>query len=296
MDREQLLQYWGEPQHIHDLSGLNEIGMIRLVDVMGDDSSIVQAARVSYGAGTKTVREDEGLIRYLIRHAHTTPLEMCEIKLHVQCPIDVMRQWIRHRTASVNEFSTRYSVVETLPNNTVPGTWRSQSTTNKQGSAGYLDQQTGVTLSEFETTLHDMCYDVYNTCLDAGVSREQARRNLPLCTRTEFYWKINLHNLLHFLRLRMDSHAQEEIRVFANKIWEIVKDWVPLAAQAFSDYRMNSVSFGAKEIEALKFLLSTKAMNIIEDEEQRRLLFDSVGITSRTERIEFVNKFRRFYD
>ena len=227
-------------------------GFVRVVDYMGTDSSIVQAARVSYGTGTKKVREDRGLIRYLMRHAHTTPFEMCEIKLHVKVPMDTWRQWIRHRTASVNEYSTRYSVAIDEAQRTIGEEWRQQSSSNRQGSEGYVDASLGDQLSARESELHELSRSIYEERLELGVAREQARKDLPLSTYTEAYWKTNLHNLLHFLALRMDPHAQLEIREYATTIGEeIVKRWCPVAWEAFLDYRVNSMDFSEPELACL---------------------------------------------
>jgi thymidylate synthase (FAD) len=190
-------------------------GFVRLLDYMGDDAAVVQAARISYGAGTKRVHEDRGLIRYLMRHLHTTPFEMCEIKLHVRVPMDAWRQWIRHRTANVNEYSTRYSVAIDAAQRTPSDEWRRQSTVNRQGSSGNLPTELGECLSAAEQELQEKARAVYEVRIAAGVAREQARKDLPLSTYTEAYWKIDLHNLLHFLHLRMDEHAQREIRAYA---------------------------------------------------------------------------------
>lgn len=217
-------------------------GFVRLVDYMGNDASIVQAARVSYGEGTKKVHEDRGLIRYLMRHRHSTPFEMCEAKFHVRVPMDAWRQWIRHRTANVNEYSTRYSVAITETQRTEADQWRKQAEQNRQGSAGYFSDDMGKKLSDEETKLIAHAHEVYQNRLDQGVAREQARKDLPLSTYTEAYWKVDLHNLLHFLALRMDSHAQLEIRDYATCIGEeIVKRWVPLTWEAFVDYRFDSM-------------------------------------------------------
>jgi len=213
-------------------------GYVRVVDYMGSDAAIVQAARVSYGAGTRRVSEDRTLIRYLLRHRHTTPFEMCEIKLHVRVPMDCWRQWIRHRTANVNEYSTRYSLAIDAASRTEPGQWRLQSAANRQGSAGLVDREVGARLSAREREHQQQARELYQERLDAGVAREQARKDLPLSTYTEAYWKIDLHNLLHFLGLRADSHAQEEIRAYATLIGEqVVSRWVPLAWEAYLDYR-----------------------------------------------------------
>jgi thymidylate synthase (FAD) len=228
-------------------------GFVRVVDYMGDDGSVVQAARVSYGTGTKRVHEDRGLIRYLLRHAHTTPFEMCEIKLHVRVPMDAWRQWIRHRTANVNEYSTRYSVAIDAAQRTAPTQWRLQSADNRQGSSGFLPVDQGEALTRAEADLQDLARRTYDARLAAGVAREQARKDLPLSTYTEAYWKVDLHNLLHFLRLRMDDHAQEEIRAYAAVIGEqIVGKWVPLVWEAFTDYRRESVSLTRVEIDIVK--------------------------------------------
>ena len=173
-------------------------GFVRVIDYMGSDASIVQAARVSYGDGTKKGSDDEHLIRYLIRHRHTTPFEMCEIKFHVRVPMDIWRQWVRHRTASINEYSTRYSLAIDSARSTAEGEWRSQSSTNRQGSGEMLDLETGRELTEQEATLHEECRRIYLERIDRGVAREQARKDLPLATYTEAYWKCNLHNLLNF--------------------------------------------------------------------------------------------------
>ena len=218
-------------------------GFVRVVDYMGNDSSIVQAARVSYGKGTKQVHEDRGLIRYLLRHWHSTPFEMCEIKLHVRVPMDTWRQWIRHRMANVNEYSTRYSEAIDSAQKTDPAEWRTQSGGNRQGSDGFLELDLGKKMTEAETELLQLARATYEERLKQGVAREQARKDLPLSTYTEAYWKMDLHNLLHFLRLRMDDHAQWEIREYAKTIGEqIVQKWVPFVWEAFQDYRFESVS------------------------------------------------------
>ena len=227
-------------------------GLVRVVDYMGDDQAVVQAARVSYGDGTKKTSNDRGLIRYLLRHRHTTPFEMCSLKLHVRVPMDAWRQWIRHRTASVNETSTRYSIAIDSAQKTGPDQWRIQATDNKQGSSGWLDTTTGAALTRAEADFQNEARRVYNERLEHGIAREQARKDLPLCTYTEAYWKMDLHNLLHFLALRMDPHAQKEIRDYATVIGEeIVSRWVPLTWEAFQDYRMGSVSFSRIEHEIM---------------------------------------------
>lgn len=231
-------------------------GFVRVIDYFGSDESIVQAARVSYGKGTKKIREDEALIRYLLRHQHTTPFEMCEIKLHVRVPMDCWRQWIRHRTANVNEYSTRYSIAIDAAETTDSNEWRKQAVTNRQGSEGFIDASLGKELTKQESELHRLTRDVYQSRIDSGVAREQARKDLLLSTYTEAYWKIDLHNLLHFLELRMEANAQLEIRKYAEVICnEIVKKWCPISWQAFWDYRMNSMTFSGLEIKVISAML-----------------------------------------
>jgi len=224
-------------------------GFVRVVDYMGNDSSVVQAARVSYGKGTKKLREDETLIRYLLRHHHTTPFEMCEIKLHIRVPMDCWRQWIRHRTASVNEYSTRYSLAVDAAQRTKPEEWRTQGTTNRQGSDGVLTAEQGTYFTAQESELQEFSRKVYNERISAGIAREQARKDLTLSLYTEAYWKIDLRNLLHFLALRMEAHAQEEIRTYAATIGnEIVSKWCPIVWNAFQDYLFNSIELSKQEI------------------------------------------------
>lgn len=219
---------------------------VELIDCMGTDASIVQAARVSYGAGTKTPSNDTALIRYLLRHRHTTPFEMVEFKFRIKCPIFVARQHMRHRTASINEISARYSVIE--DEYYTPAPFRKQSTDNKQGSSGPIDSDTNAEITERYTYLCREAFEVYNMMLEKGVSRELARCVLPQSTMTHFYWKINLHNLFHYLRLRMDPHAQWEIQELARQIFRYVKEKVPIAAQAFEDYCVETVTFSRPEL------------------------------------------------
>jgi thymidylate synthase (FAD) len=267
-------------------------GFVRVVDYMGSDESIVQAARVSYGKGTKKVTEDRGLIRYLMRHHHTTPFEMCEIKLHVRVPMDTWRQWIRHRTANVNEYSTRYSIAIDASQKTGFTEWRMQAKNNKQGSEGYFPEEIGSKLTEREKELQDFAREIYQERLSIGVAREQARKDIPLSTYTEAYWKIDLQNLLHFLGLRMESHAQYEIRCYANIIGsEIVNRWCPVAWEAFQDYRMNAISFSNQETGILKELYKG-------NKSEANKLADSFGwlkiidkrFTKNIERMEFEEK------
>lgn len=267
-------------------------GFIRVVDYMGNDSSVVQAARVSYGTGTKQVSQDKGLINYLMRHKHTTPFEMCDIKFHIKLPIFIARQWIRHRTASVNEYSARYSILTNefyLPEK---HNIAAQSLTNKQGREhGAVPDELAEEVLNILKNDAELCYDHYISMMNQnehgeiineeniGISRELARMNLTLNYYTEWYWKINLHNLLHFLQLRADSHAQYEIRVYANEMLKIVQKWVPYVYDAFLDHRVNSVN------------LSSHAWNVI----KRRLAgedvsFETSGMSKR-EWEEYLEKF-----
>lgn len=230
-------------------------GFVCLVDCMGDDAAVVQAARVSYGAGTKKVSDDRTLIRYLMRHRHTTPFEMAEIKLLVRVPMDCWRQWIRHRTANVNEYSTRYSVAIDSAQSTPPTQWRTQSAANRQGSGDFLPADVGARLTAAEEAFQQSAAKLYIDRLDAGVAREQARKDLPLCTYTEAYWKVDLHNLLHFLSLRMDDHAQWEIRQYARTIGEkVVQPLFPVVWEAFVDYRLGAAFLSRLDIGVIERL------------------------------------------
>lgn len=231
-------------------------GFVRLIDVMGDDDAIVQAARVSYGAGTKRVTEDRGLIRYLLRHMHTTPFEMVEFKFHIKLPIFVARQWIRHRTANVNEYSGRYS--EMKDEFYVPSIdqIRPQSTTNKQGrSSDAMPREVAERIASRMEATQSQLYAEYQELLGEDLARELARINLPVSNYTEWYWKIDLHNLFHFLRLRIDPHAQYEIRVYGEAMAQLVKDVVPVAWEAFEDYILHAAKFSRNEMAALASLL-----------------------------------------
>ncbi len=230
-------------------------GFVCLVDVMGDDASVVQAARVSYGQGTRPVSDDRTLIRYLMRHRHTTPFEMAEVKLLVRVPMDCWRQWIRHRTASTNEYSTRYSEAIDSMQITPRGGWRAQSADSKQGSSDVLSSEIGLELSASELSLQNNARVIYEMRLKAGVAREQARKDLPLSTYTEAYWKIDGNNLFHFLGLRMDSHAQLEIRTYANAISKLIQGIVPFAWEAFEDYQLNAMTLSQPEIWEIHRLL-----------------------------------------
>jgi thymidylate synthase (FAD) len=231
-------------------------GFVTLVDVMGDDQSVVQAARVSYGEGTRKVSDDRGLIRYLLRHRHTTPFEMAEVKLLVRVPMDCWRQWIRHRTANVNEYSTRYSLAIDAMQTTMPDGWRTQAANNRQGSGAALDAKLGAELTAAEAEFQRAARALYEQRIAQGVAREQARKDLPLSTYTEAYWKVDLHNLLHFLALRMDSHAQWEIREYARTIGEqIVQPLFPLVWEAFVDYRMEGLFLTRLDREVIRRLM-----------------------------------------
>ena len=269
-------------------------GMIRVVDYMGNDAAIVQAARVSYGSGTKTPSDDRSLIRYLMRHRHSTPLEMCEIKLHVKLPVFVARQWIRHRTANVNEYSARYSILANEFYVPEPDQIMPQSKTNKQGREGTLPEEVRQAMRSTIEMHSANSYDLYKELLtgwpwfnedgdrwiddgdggkeseshdtifahekDHGMAREMARMVCPPNIYTEWYWKVDLHNLLHFLSLRADPQAQMEIRAYAEVICEIVRGWCPDAFEAFEDYRMNAVTFSAQEIAAIRRKLAGKSV------------------------------------
>jgi thymidylate synthase (FAD) len=233
-------------------------GFVRLIDVMGDDAAIVQAARVSYGSGTKKVHEDRGLIRYLMRHLHTTPFEMVEFKFHVKLPIFVARQWIRHRTANVNEYSGRYSEMKDEFYVPEPDQVRAQSAMNKQGRADTaFDANEAEKIRTSMQQTQDMLYGQYQELLSTDLAREIARINLPVSNYTEWYWKTDLHNLFHFLRLRIDAHAQYEIRVYGEAMAEIVKAAAPLAYEAFEDYILHARRFSRTELDVMRSLLSS---------------------------------------
>jgi len=249
----------GMEAHLYKAAPVLDHGFVRVVDYMGDDAAICQAARVSYGRGTKSVSNDAGLIRYLMRHWHSTPFEMCEVKFHVKLPVFVARQWIRHRTANVNEYSARYSILDREFYIPRAQDLAAQSTTNNQGRGEVL------TGDEAERVLHILkddagrAYDHYEEMIgqegQQGLARELARMNLPANIYTQWYWKVDLHNLFHFLRLRADAHAQYEIRVYADAICEMVKDWVPAAYGAFEDYRMGGANLSARQLDCIRAML-----------------------------------------
>ena len=248
-------------------------GFIRVVDYMGDDQAVVQAARVSYGKGTTRVSEDRGLIRYLMRHRHSTPFEMCEIKLHVKLPMFIARQWIRHRTASINEYSARYSVLDKefyIPD---AKDLAVQSVSNRQGRGAVLSETDSNEALKMLKRDAEKCFDTYEYLLNEksngdiidnnrdGLARELARINLTLNTYTQWYWKTNLHNLMNFIYLRADSHAQYEIRVYADIIYDIMKAWVPITAEAFSSYRSGSIELSAEAMKVIKLLIAGKKID-----------------------------------
>jgi len=257
-------------------------GFIRVIDYMGDDSSIVQAARVSYGKGTKQISQDRGLIHYLLRHRHTTPFEMCDIKFHIKLPIFVARQWIRHRTASVNEYSARYSILGKefyLPEREQLA---AQSKTNRQGKEELLTDEEAAKVMNYLKQDALTCYDHYQEMLNEdefgnpldesrnGLARELARMNLTLNYYTEWYWKINLHNLLHFAALRADKHAQYEIRVYADIMLDIIKKWVPITYEAFMEYKVNGAHISGNAVKMLKKLIN-----------KEKISFEESGMTKR---------------
>ena len=244
-------------------------GFVRVIDYMGDDAAIVQAARVSYGRGTKRVQEDAGLIRYLMRHRHSTPFEMCEIKFHVKLPIFVARQWIRHRTASVNEYSARYSILDKEFYIPSPENLAAQAVINRQGRGDVLEGEEAAEVLDLLRSDADRTYANYAHMLNEGddadpnrrgLARELARMNLTLNTYTQWYWKTNLHNLFHFLSLRADAHAQYEIRVYADEMLTMTEAWVPIATAAFRDYRLGAVTLSAQMVAVVKRMLAGEAV------------------------------------
>lgn len=249
----------GMEAHLYHAKPVLDHGFVRVIDYMGDDSAICQAARVSYGRGTKSVQNDEGLIRYLMRHWHSTPFEMCEIKLHVKLPVFVARQWIRHRTANVNEYSARYSILDREFYIPEPDALNAQSVVNNQGRGAVLEGAEAARVLEILKSDSNRAYDNYEAMISdegqSGLARELARMNLPANIYTQWYWKVDLHNLFHFLRLRADAHAQYEIRVYADAICEMVKDWVPAAYGAFEDYRLGGATMSGKALDCVRRML-----------------------------------------
>ena len=257
---------------LYDALPVLDHGFVRVVDYMGDDSAIVQAARVSYGKGTKQVQNDAGLINYLLRHRHTTPFEMCEIKYHVKLPVFVARQWIRHRTANVNEYSARYSVLDNEFYIPAPEQLAAQSAANRQGRGEVLEGDEAAGVLDLLKQDSAKCYAHYEEMLNeradgsvidegrAGLARELARMNLPLNIYTQWYWKIDLHNLMHFISLRADPHAQYEIRAYADILFETLKCWLPITAQAFQDHVMTGVKLSGPALEVVKRLVAGEAV------------------------------------
>jgi len=266
-------------------------GFVRVVDYMGDDAAIVQAARVSYGRGTRKINEDRGLVRYLMRHRHTTPFEMCEIKLHCKLPIFVARQWVRHRAANINEYSARYSILDREFYLPAPEDLGVQSTGNRQGRGASIAAERATAVLALLRDDAERCYAHYQDLLnlddagnalragEEGLARELARMNLTLNYYTQWYWKIDLHNLLHFLSLRLDAHAQVEIRAYADVLADIARRWVPLAWEAFVDYRIDGAQLSRAERAALIELLAGRTPN-----------FAALGLSAREQR-EFEEKF-----
>jgi len=253
---------------LYDALPVLDHGFVRVIDYMGDDAAVVQAARVSYGRGTRKVHEDAGLIRYLMRHWHSTPFEMCEIKLHVKLPIFVARQWIRHRTANVNEYSARYSILDREFYIPSPAQLAAQSSANRQGRGDVLPAEEAAKVLEVLREDAERCFGDYAWLLNedadgnpidpnrSGIAREPARMNLTLNTYTQWYWKIDLHNLMHFVRLRADPHAQYEIRVYAEAISDVMRRWVPVTHQAFLDYRQDAAQLSAPALAVIQRLLA----------------------------------------
>jgi thymidylate synthase (FAD) len=263
-------------------------GFVRLVDYMGDDAAIVQAARVSYGGGTKTPEEDRSLIRYLLKNKHTTPIESCVFKFHVKAPIFCFRQWHRHRMSTISEISGRYTE---LPEECyIPelSEIKAQSKNSKQGRAEMLDETTANTIVDCMREEQRISFKAYKKNLNDGLAKELARINLPLSTYSEMYWKIDLHNLFHFLKLRMDSHAQYEMRVFANAIYELIKPIVPIACEAFDEYILNANSFSKTEMSLLQSMIKISSFEKWVWEKLNNTIEGST-LTSR-EKKEFIDK------
>ncbi|MCM8734085.1 FAD-dependent thymidylate synthase [Azospirillum sp. A1-3] len=269
-------------------------GFVRVIDYMGDDSAVVQAARVSYGKGTKKVSEDSGLIKYLMRHRHSTPFEMCEIKFHVKLPIFVARQWIRHRTANVNEYSARYSILDREFYVPTPEQLGAQAVVNRQGRGDVLEGEEAANVMRLLREDSERAYSHYEEMLNhredgtvidptrQGLARELARMNLSLNYYTQWYWKVDLHNLLHFLSLRADTHAQYEIRVYADAMLDVVKRWVPAVFESFTEYRMGGAHLSRTGLDVVKRLLAgepvTQEASGLSKREWRELM-DQLGRT-----------------
>lgn len=268
-------------------------GFVILEDFMGDDHAICRAARVSYGAGTKKAKDDRALIRHLMRHQHSSPFEMVELKFVVKCPIFTMRQLIRHRTANVNEYSQRYSLVKDQFDITTQDQWRIQHPLNKQGSIGEVDVFLGSELSELEEEHYRNTFALYERMIEDGVAREQARKILPLSTYTECYWKCDLRNILNLIRLRADSHAQKEIRDLANALAFFVKALFPLSWEAFEDYVLGAVTLSAQDILILRESEITKSYR--PSAPKLRAIMGQYWSGKSTERLEFIEKIKRLF-
>lgn len=257
----------GLEEVLYDPIPVLDHGFVRVIDYMGDDNAIVQAARVSYGKGTKQINADRGLIKYLMRHRHTTPFEMCEIKLHVKLPMFVARQWIRHRTANVNEYSARYSVLDKEFYIPKPEHLGAQSQANRQGRDAVLEGAEAERVLELLKRDAEQAYSSYQEMLNTdengdvldenrqGLTRELARMNLSVNYYTQWYWKVDLHNLMHFLNLRADSHAQYEIRVYADVMVDLLKKWLPLTYEAFEEYQLKGAYFSASALKAVQAMI-----------------------------------------
>jgi thymidylate synthase (FAD) len=278
----------------HELIGkkfsLLDDGFICLMDYMGSDEDIEQAARVSYGKGTRKVSDTRNLLRFLMRHHHSTPFEMAEVKLLIRCPLYVVRQWHRHRTWSYNEYSGRYSVMIDSMEKTKPDEWRTQSKSNKQGSGDFLSLKVGEMLSAAEDVLHAEISGEYEGRLKLGVAKEQARKDLPVSNYTEFFAKVDLKNLMHFMSLRCDSHAQLEIRVYADKITGMVKELFPITFQAWYDYHFQAVNFTRLDRLMLEFLLSRNLLDEYEFSGSTTAKTDAYGLVEKQRELSGMSK------
>lgn len=281
----------GAEKHIGEVIPVLDQGFVYLVDYMGSDQSIEQAARVSYGTGTRKVSETRGLIRYLMRHDHTSPFEMAEFKFHAKMPIFVARQWVRHRTANINEYSARYSILDKEFYVPEPEDIAFQSDSNKQGRGGVVDPEDAEFVRNLIIQDASSAHDHYETMInDHDIAKELARINLNVNFYTQWYWKIDLHNLFHFLMLRKDSHAQLEIRRYADAIGEIVKDSVPLAWEAFSDYQLNAVKLSGQEKEVIAYLVRERGGF---SESEIFEMAKRIGMAGKGELTEVIEKFRK---
>jgi thymidylate synthase (FAD) len=280
---------------LYDAIPVLDHGFVRVIDYMGDDAAVVQAARVSYGKGTKKVNEDRGLIQYLMRHRHTTPFEMCEIKYHVKLPIFVARQWIRHRTANVNEYSARYSILDNEFYLPAPDQLAAQSRSNRQGRGDVLTGNEAVRVLALLREEAERAYRGYAEMLNEdeagavidperqGLARELARMNLSLNFYTQWYWKTDLHNLLNFLSLRADAHAQYEIRVYADAMMETLERWVPMTAEAFGQYRMGGAHISERGLGVVKRMLAGESVSQAESGMSKREWTELMAVLGRTD-------------